>query len=65
MLPSVANMLYKKLCMDGSVAQNPITQEKIRLIFLGEPGLVKGLGSLNPGRPNSTYDNFLRLCRPL
>lgn len=57
-LPSVADMIYKELTLDASVAAHPVTEERMRLIFLGNTGLIRDLRSLNPGRPSGTFDTF-------
>ena len=57
-LPSVANFIYKELSLDASQAQNPQMQERLRLIFLGEMGMVTDLRQLNTGRPGNGYDVF-------
>ncbi|XP_070559193.1 uncharacterized protein [Ptychodera flava] len=57
-LPSVADFIYKELALDASTASHPETQQRLRLIFLGEKGLVADLRHLNAGRPTGTYDVF-------
>lgn len=57
-LPSVADLIYKELTLDAATANHPATQERLRLIFLGEKGLLTDLRSLNAGRPTGTYDTF-------
>ena len=57
-LPSVADMIYKELTLDASTANHPETQERLRLIFLGEKGLLADLRHLNTGKPTGTYDQF-------
>lgn len=44
--------------MDAASSSHPDTQERLRLICLGENGLVTDLRHLNPGRPSGTFDNF-------
>lgn len=62
-LPNVADMIYKELSFDRATANHPATQERIRLIFLGEKGLLSDLRHLNPGRPNTTfYQLFAKLA---
>lgn len=39
--PSVVDLIYKELAMDASIADNPETQKRIRLIFLGEKEWIK------------------------
>ena len=60
-LPSVADLIYKELTLDASAAAYPETQERLRLIFLGESDLLADLRHLNPGRPNHTFDIFLEV----
>lgn len=57
-LPAVSDMIYKELTMDAAVAANPVTQERLRMIFLGNTGLVADLRTLNPGRPSGQFDTF-------
>jgi hypothetical protein len=51
-------MIYKELTLDASAAAHPETQERLRLIFLGNPDLLSDLRHLNPGRPGGKYDPF-------
>lgn len=44
--------------MDSSAHSNPAVKERLRLIFLGETGLIPDLRALNPGRPLGTYDTY-------
>ena len=55
---STADFIYKELTLDASVANHPDTQERLRLIFLGEKGLVTDLRHLNQGRPSTAFDAF-------
>ena len=48
-LPSVAELIYKELCLDRARASHPDTQEKLRLMFLGEHELLTDFLHLNPG----------------
>lgn len=57
-LPSVADLIYKELTLDRSTACHPSTMERLRLIFLGEKGLLADLRHLNTGRPTGRYDIF-------
>ena len=59
-LPSVADLIYKELCLDSSAVAHPDTQERLRLVFLGEEGLLADLRHLNPGRPSGKYDVFFQ-----
>lgn len=62
-LPSVADLIYKELTLDASTASHPSTMERLRLIFLGEKGLLSDLRHLNTGRPTGRYDIFFEhLC---
>jgi hypothetical protein len=56
--PAFLDCIYRELTMDASAANRPDVQERIRLILLGETGLVADLRSLNTGRPLGTYDRF-------
>lgn len=56
--PMVVNFIYKELSLDATKANHPDTQERLRLIFLGEKGLVADLRNLNTGRPSGCYDQF-------
>jgi hypothetical protein len=56
--PAFLDCIYRELTMDASAANRPDVQERIRLILLGEAGLVADLRSLNTGRPLGTYDRF-------
>lgn len=60
-LPSVADLIYKELTLDASAAAHPDTQERLRLIFLGESDLLADLRHLNPGRPSHTFDKFFEV----
>jgi hypothetical protein len=57
-IPSVADFLYKELSLDASTVSHPDTQERMRLIFMGETGLLLDMRQLNPGRPSGTFDPF-------
>ncbi|KAI8503983.1 hypothetical protein Bbelb_180510 [Branchiostoma belcheri] len=56
--PSVADLIYKELAMDESTATHPETQQRLKLIFLGEKGLLTDLRETNPGRPGGAYDVY-------
>jgi hypothetical protein len=47
-----------QISLDSSAAEHPVTQERLRLIFLGQNDLIPDLRVLNPGRPNNTFDVF-------
>lgn len=57
-LPSVADLIYAELCVDGASSSHPETQQRLRLIFLGEKGLLADLRHLNAGRPSNKFDVF-------
>lgn len=59
-LPSVADLIYKELSLDASAALHPDTQERLRLIFLGESDLLVDLRHVNPGRPSGHFDTFFK-----
>lgn len=50
--------IYKELTLDASKEVHPVTQQRIRMIFKGETGLLPDLRKLNPGRPSGQYDLF-------
>ncbi|XP_053389760.1 uncharacterized protein LOC128552729 [Mercenaria mercenaria] len=56
--PGVLDFVYKELALDASVATNPEMQQRIKLISLGESGLVADLRELNTGRPSDKFDVF-------
>jgi hypothetical protein len=58
-------MIYKELTMDAAVAAHPVTQERLRMIFLGNTGLVADLRTLNPGRPSGQFDTFFNVLSGL
>ena len=64
-LPAVSDMIYKELTMDAAVAAHPVTQERLRMIFLGNTGLVADLRTLNPGRPSGQFDTFFNVLSGL
>ena len=57
-VPSVAELIYKEPTLDASASNHPATQERLRLIFLGQEGLLGDLRHLNPGRPSGIFDVF-------
>ena len=59
--PSVADLIYKELTLDASAAEHPDTAKRLRLIYLGNHGLLADLRNLNPGRPSGTYDKFFEV----
>jgi hypothetical protein len=50
--------VYQELTNDASAHSHPDIAERIRLITLGETGLVADLRTQNAGRPNDYYDVF-------
>lgn len=56
--PSVIETIYQRLTLDRSTHANPVVNERIRLILLGETGLIEDLRTQNQGRPNTKYDTF-------
>ena len=56
--PSIVDLIYKELALDSSAAFHPDTQQRLKLIFLGETALMTDLRKLNPGRPGNSYDVF-------
>ena len=57
-LSSVANLIYQEPVLDSSAAEHSLTQERLRLIFLGKQNLILDLRALNPGRPNYKFHTF-------
>lgn len=56
--PGLLDTIYKELTLDASKEALPITLQRIRMIFLGETGLLPDLRKLNPGKPSGQYDLF-------
>lgn len=56
--PAVADLIYKELALDATVVSHPETQQRLRLIFLGEPCLLRDMRKLNAGRPTGAFDAF-------
>ena len=44
--------------MDSAAASSPLTQQRLRMISLGETGIVGDPRELNPGRPATRFDAF-------
>lgn len=57
--------MYKELALDASQVSNPEMVEQLRLISLGETGLVAGLRELNVGRPTEKFDDFFKALHDL
>ena len=55
--PSVVEFIYKELAMDSSASDNNTMQQRLKMIALGETGLIADLRALN-GRPGGAYDVF-------
>lgn len=55
--PAVRDYIYRNLTMDASAANNPVLQDRLRLICLGYTGIVDDLRHLNKGRPQM-FDLF-------
>ncbi|MES9904556.1 MAG: hypothetical protein ABW168_18000, partial [Sedimenticola sp.] len=56
--PALLDMIYKDLTLDATTVSHPDTQQRLRMIFMGEVGLLADLRKLNPGRPSGTFDLF-------
>lgn len=56
--PAVLDMIYKELTLDAATSAHPDTQERLRLISLGETELIADLRHINPGRPSDKFDEF-------
>lgn len=52
----IVDFIYNELALDRSSANHPDMQQRLRLIFLGEQGLIPDLRHLNPGRPSYEFD---------
>lgn len=59
MQPAVADFIYRELALDASVERNPIMMERMKLIFLGNDGLLQDLRVLN-GSDGGTYEPFFK-----
>ena len=58
MTPSAMEFIYKTLALDSTVSAHKETHERLRLIFLGDDGIIADLRHLNCGRPTTTFDVF-------
>ena len=56
--PAMVDFIYSELSLDASTVNHPDMQHRLRLISLGEEGLLADLRHLNTGRPNDRYDVF-------
>ena len=54
--PALLETVYQQLTMDASAHSNPTVKERLRLIFLGETGLVPDLRELNQGRSSGNFE---------
>ncbi len=44
--------------MDASTDQNPLMDQRVRMILDGETGIIADLRKFNKGRPGNEYDTF-------
>lgn len=58
--PNVVDLIYKELTLDATTDSHPETQQRLRLISLGETGLLTDLRQLSTGRPTGTFDVFFQ-----
>ena len=58
--PSLVDFLYK-LTSDASVAATPEMQQRLRMIFMAEIGLLPDVRKLNKGRPNQIDEFFAKM----
>ncbi|XP_060561163.1 uncharacterized protein LOC132720934 [Ruditapes philippinarum] len=56
--PGVVDMIYKELALDASATSHPDFQQRLRLIYMGETGLLPDLRKMNTGRPSDKFDVF-------
>ena len=56
--PALVDFIYSELSLDASTMNHPDMMHRLRLISLGEEGLLADLRHLNTGRPNDRYDTF-------
>lgn len=56
--PALLDVLYKELTLDATTESHPDTKQRIRMILMGETGLLSDLRKLNPGRPSGMFDVF-------
>lgn len=52
--PTIVDFIYNELALDRSSANHPDMQQRLRLIFLREQGLI-------PGRPSYKFDTFFEV----
>lgn len=58
--PSLVDFIYKELALNASQVSNPEMQQRLRMISLGETGLIAELRKLNVGRPSDKFDDFFK-----
>lgn len=57
--PVVKTIIYRTLTNDASAPSNPVMEERLRLISLGNTDIIDDLRHLNTGRPHA-FDNFFQ-----
>ncbi|XP_061191740.1 uncharacterized protein LOC133199978 [Saccostrea echinata] len=57
--PAVKAFIYRTLTNDASAPVNPVMEERLRLISLGNTDIIDDLRHLNTGRPHA-FDNFFQ-----
>lgn len=57
--PAVKAFIYRTLTNDASAPVNPVMEERLRLISLGNTEIIDDLRHLNTGRPHA-FDNFFQ-----
>lgn len=63
--PAVLDMIYKELTLDAATSAHPDTQERLRLIFLGETELIADLRHINPGGHLTSLMSFSNIWHQL
>jgi len=56
----VLDLIHKELTINASTADHPDTQERLRLISLGETDLIGDLRHCNPERPSDKLDEIFQ-----
>ncbi|KAH3802077.1 hypothetical protein DPMN_155745 [Dreissena polymorpha] len=59
------DFIYKELALDASAVSNPVMQQRLELIDLGETGLMADLRELNPGKRNDKFDMFFQTLQEI
>ena len=54
-------IVFIKAALDSSVAEHPVTQNRLGHTFLGNRDLITDLGPLNLGRPYNRFDTFFKM----